>query len=329
MNRALSLKNKLSRSKNAILSLLVVLAMLLVALSSGTYARATLNGVKLWAFNIVPSVFPYFVLTALLTSLGSAAKLASRCAGLSRRLFGCGGMSAYAFFIAAVSGYPGGSKITAELYEKHLVSADDAYKMSGFCSLSSPLFIVGTAGAMLLKDRAAGFAILGAHFLSVLLTGMLLRGKKTRENAPPPPVPPAADNLLYEAVYGSVISLLVLGGIVTVCFVLIEMLENIGAFLLPVKFFTLLFGDETLARGFVYGLVECTTGIARAAESASPLRVPAAGFLLSFGGVSVMAQSAAFLKRAKIKTARFFLSKCLHAVFTFIFLFALSFLIPL
>ena len=90
MNRALSLKKRLSRSKNALLSLLVVLAMLLVALSSETYARATLNGVKLWAFNIVPSVFPYFVLTALLTSLGSAAKLASRCAGLSRRLFGCG-----------------------------------------------------------------------------------------------------------------------------------------------------------------------------------------------------------------------------------------------
>ena len=191
MNRALSLKKRLSRSKNAILSLLVVLAMLLVALSSGTYARATLNGVKLWAFNIVPSVFPYFVLTALLTSLGSAAKLASRCAGLSRRLFGCGGMSAYAFFIAAVSGYPGGSKITAELYEKHLVSADDAYKMSGFCSLSSPLFIVGTAGAMLLKDRAAGFAVLGAHFLSVSSSRECFCAERKRGKTPRrPPFPP-------------------------------------------------------------------------------------------------------------------------------------------
>lgn len=319
------------RHKNAILSLLVALAMALFAFSSETYAAATLDGIKLWAFNIVPSVFPYFVLTALLTALGSAARLAAKCAVLTRRLFGCGGLSGYAFFVAAVSGYPSGSKIAAELYVKGLVSYTDAYKMSGFCSLSSPLFILGTAGAMLLKDRAAGLAILCAHLFSVIFTGFLLRGKRqsAAESYRPLPATNSADNLLYEAVYDSVISLLVLGGIVTICFVLIRMLENCGAFFLPVKFFTLLFGEETLARGFVYGLVECTTGVGFAANSLSPLKIPAVGFLISFGGLSVMAQSLVFLKKAKIKTARFFLSKFLHAAFTFLILFSLSFLTPL
>ena len=110
---------------------------------------------------------------------------------------------------------------------------------------------------------------------------------------------------------------------------LIFLLENCGAFFLPVKFFTLLFGEETLARGFVYGLVECTTGVGFAANSLSPLKIPAVGFLISFGGLSVMAQSLVFLKKAKIKTARFFLSKFLHAAFTFLILFSLSFLTPL
>ncbi|PWM71601.1 MAG: hypothetical protein DBX59_08515 [Bacillota bacterium] len=325
------MKQAVLKHKNALFSLLAVLAMAIFALSSETYAAATLDGIKLWAFNIVPSVFPYFVLTALLTSLGSAARLASKCSALTKRLFGCGGMSGYAFFIAAVSGYPAGSKITAELYLKRLVSREDAYKMSGFCAAASPLFILGTTGAMLLKNRAAGLAILCAHLFSVLFTAFLLRGKrKTVDDAPPsPPAAGNADNMLYEAVYDSVISLLVLGGIVTVYFVLIRMLENCGAFYLPVRLFTLIFGEETLARGFVYGLVECTAGVSCAANSLSTLKIPAVGFLISFGGLSVMTQSLIFLKKAKIKTARFFLSKLLHAAFTFIILFFLTLLMPL
>ena len=329
MKQAVFVKNILLRYKNAVFSALIAAAMIVFALSSDTYAAATLDGIKLWAFNIVPSVFPYFVFTALLTSLDSAARIASRCSALTRRLFGCDGMSGYAFFIAAVSGYPGGSKITAELYAKNLVSYSDAYRMSGFCSMSSPLFILGTAGAMLLKNRAAGFAIFAAHFLSVLFTAFLLRGKRDNaENAVFVPKKTGADNLLYEAVYDSVISLLVLGGLVTLYFVLIRMLEQCGFFLLPVRLFTLLSGDETLARGFAYGLVECTTGIGYAASSLSPLKIPAVGFLISFGGISVMTQSLVFLKKAKMKTARFFLSKFLHAVFTFLILLFLTTVTP-
>lgn len=314
----------MSEHKNALLTLPVVLFMILFAVFSEKYARATLNGIKLWAFNILPSVFPYFVFTALLTSLGSAARLAARCGKVTKKIFGCGGMSGYAFFIAAVSGYPGGSKITAELYAKNLISEREAYKMSGFCSLSSPLFILGTVGGMILKDAAAGFALLAAHVGAVLLTAVILRGKKSANADTAVPVKThTADNLIYEAVYESVLSVLVLGGIVTIFFVAIEMLSDIGAFYLPERLFTLLFGDADLARGFAFGLVECTTGIFAAAQSSSPLLLPVIGFLLSFGGFSVMTQSCVFLKKAKIKTARFFLSKTLHAVITFAILFIL------
>ena len=321
----------LSRHKNAWLSIPVVVFMALFAVFSEKYARATLNGIKLWAFNILPSVFPYFVFTALLTSLGSAARLAARCGKVTKKLFGCGGMSGYAFFIAAVSGYPGGSKITAELYAKNLVTSEEAYKMSGFCSLSSPLFILGTVGGMILQNAAAGFALLGAHVLAVLATAVILRGKKSAATEEERPVVRAqsADNLIYEAVYESVISVLVLGGIVTVFFVAIEMLSDVGAFYLPEKLFTILFGDPALARGFAFGLVECTTGIYAAAQSSSPLLLPVIGFLLSFGGFSVMTQSCVFLKKAKIKTAWFFLSKTMHAVITFAILFILCSLTPL
>lgn len=309
----------LSKHKNGIFSALILLFMALFALSSEKYAAATLRGVKLWAFNILPSVFPYFVFTALLTSLGSAAFLAARATTFTRRAFGCGGMSGYGFFIAALSGYPGGSKITAELYAQNLITYNDAYKMSGFCSLSSPLFIVGTVGGMILKDAAAGFALLGAHLLSVLATAIILRGRYVESERRAPEIK-TPDNVIYNAVYDSVISILVLGGIVTVYFVLIEMLSDLGAFALPIRFFTLVFGDPVLAQGFAFGLVECTTGISAAAESSSFFLLPAIGFLISFGGLSVMTQSVVFLKKAKIKTARFFLSKILHAVFTFLFL---------
>ena len=73
------------------------------------------------------------------------------------------------------------------------------------------------------------------------------------------------------------------------------------------------FGEKATA--FVLGVFECTKGL----KVLSSFGINLGGFLLcaficGFGGISVIAQSLAYLKKAKIKTALFLAGKVFQAV---------------
>ena len=82
-----------------------------------------------------------------------------------------------------------------------------------------------------------------------------------------------------------------------------------------------------MAKAIASGLIECTGGLKLLAEGNYALSFPIACFICGFGGLSVICQSLAFLKKAKIKTAPFLFAKVLCAVINFClgFIFSLIF----
>ncbi|MBO5714163.1 MAG: hypothetical protein J6R83_01920, partial [Clostridia bacterium] len=67
------------------------------------------------------------------------------------------------------------------------------------------------------------------------------------------------------------------------------------------------------------GFFEITKGLKTVSNGGiTLLSLPVSAFICGFGGISVIAQSVAFLKKAKIKTAPFVLAKTLSAIFSFI-----------
>ena len=72
-SQALPAQRKAPRRKAAaaaLLSAAIVFLIVLLAVSPAHYAAACLEGVSLWAKAVLPSLFPFFILTALLTKLG-------------------------------------------------------------------------------------------------------------------------------------------------------------------------------------------------------------------------------------------------------------------
>jgi len=123
------------------------------------------------------------------------------------------------------------------------------------------------------------------------------------------------DNVLYESTYSAVISILVVGGLITIFYLLTEMLLSYGVLNPIINFFNLFIGDRAVAKGFTLGLIEYTRGLKQLASSGIDARgLSISAFLLGFSGLSIIAQSVAYLKKAKIKTAAFFLGKILSAV---------------
>ena len=234
------------------------------------------------------------------------------------RAFNLPGIVSYALFTSLVSGFPVGAKIVSDLKNNDLITETESVRASALCSTASPAFVICGIGAAFSSSRF-GIALFFTHFFSSIIIGIIFSfykrkekpAKKAREKAENRKT---ADNILYECAYSAVISVLVVGGIITVFYVVTELLSLIGALTPIVGALTALTGDESAAKGLVFGMFECTKGIyALKAAGATKTAFVLAAAIIGFGGLSVIFQSLAYLKSAKIKTAPFILSKILGA----------------
>lgn len=285
------------------------------------YSTATLNGIMLWATIILPSLFPYFFITFIFSSLKLTGKISSFLSPFTRVLFNVNGSVGYAFFMSLISGYPIGAKTVADLKEQGAISDTECIRASALCSTSSPMFLIGSVGSLMFKNSLFGMLLFLTHILSIILIGMIFSFYKKNDKPTKSKsllINNKIDNILYNGVYSSVISALIVGGIITVFYLLTEILLNLNLLSPIINLFALLTNDKDIAKSLVLGAFECTKGLTSLSlTEQNILTLPIASFICSFGGLSVIAQSLACLKKAKIKTAPFIFSKIISAVISF------------
>lgn len=224
--------------------------------------------------------------------------------------------------MSILSGYPVGAKIVCDLKEKGVISESESIRASALCSTSSPMFLIASVGSFMFNDIRLGLILFFSHLLSAISIGIIFSFYK-RKDAPKDASfvkNQKLDNLLYESAYSSVISILIVGAIITVFYILSNLLFSLNLLSPIIYLFRLVFNDFNIAKGVVFGLFECTQGL-KVLASYGLYALPLCASLCGFGGLSILMQSVAYLKKAKIKTAPFFISKIISAVLNFIFCF--------
>lgn len=322
----------------AVLSAAILLLLCLLLAAPTRYAEACMQGIALWAKAVLPSLFPFLILTGLLTRLGAAQKCADRLSPLTEKI-GLPGCAAYCLLVSLLSGYPVGSRTVAALYRGGAVTREQAQRMSVLCSTSGPMFLVGSVGGAMFGSAAAGAALLAAHLLAVIgvyLAWYFVKGRKKRDTAAkqasrPPSAQPAAgahiaapadtDGILAASVQSGVLTVLCVGGFIALFFVLAQALADLHA-LAPLEFLfsiPLAAADsEGAAAGLCAGLLEATQGCAAIAASGAPLALPLCAFLVTFGGGSILAQQLAFLSGAGVKAGTFIAVKAAQGLAAFL-----------
>ena len=301
----------------AALSAAILLLVVLLAAAPARYAAACLEGVSLWAKAVLPSLFPFFVLTALLTKLGAAETLAEKLSPLTRKCK-LPGVAAYCFLLSVLSGYPVGSRIIADLFRGGAITREQAARMSVLCSTSGPMFLVGSVGGAMFGSAAAGAILLAAHIAAVLLVCLAcVPFLKPLPEPPPKKTAASADNLLYESVHGAVVSILCVGGFIAAFSVFSLALSDLYI-LWPLEKFFGLFLPQPIAAGLCAGLSEATHGCALLAAGGGALALPAAAFCVTFGGACILCQQLGYLKSAGVKAAPFIGIKALQGLAAFL-----------
>ena len=289
--------------------------MVMLVVRPERYTLSTFNGIKIWAVTVLPSLFPFFFLTALLTRFCQLDKLSCRLSPATRFLYKSRGVFGFVQIMSFLSGYPVGVKMLADLSKKGVISSAQATKGATFCSTSGPLFIVGSVGYAMFGDKRCGFILLLSHYLSAILCGVAFRFLKNEES-------PACrslesgrekdENVLYESVYSSVISVAVVGGFIAVFYTLSQILTDLNVFAPLTALLTPVIGKGN-AEGVCLSLIECTFACKSFSSANTALSLPLAAGAISLGGLSVWCQSAIYLKAAGADFRVFSAAKLLQA----------------
>lgn len=152
------------------------------------------EGISLCTMTVIPSLFPYFVLTAMLTGCIGPTKVLAPLGKMCRIPPG----TEHLLLLSLLGGYPTGARSIRQAYENRQISLGQAKRMMGFCNHPGPAFLFGICGG-LFGGVWKAFVLWGAMILSVLFTAMLLPGKQDKRISPHSPAPVSFPQAVQQA----------------------------------------------------------------------------------------------------------------------------------
>lgn len=313
-------------SRGAIL-LALALSMFALIYYSDTSAAAAKEGLELCFNVIIPSLFPFFVMSSLVVELGFAEKLGRLFEPIMRPLFNVSGVCAAAFVLGFIGGYPVGAKTAITLYKNGSIGKAEAERLLSFCNNSGPAFIFGVVGAGIFSSSLVGLILYCAHMLASVIVGVLFRGwgKKGAKKSPVKKVRVAAvsySTAFTQSVTGSFSSMLNICAFVVLFTVIIKLLFAAGiiswlagvleTLLAPIGI------DQIWCERLLTGIIELTSGVWSLQSAAMRLgsAMAMAAFMLGWAGLSIHCQVLSFVSGSGLSVKSYIIGKLLHGVFS-------------
>ena len=269
-------------------------------------AQAARDALELCAQTVIPSLFPFFVLSSLLIACGASELLSELLSPLMRPLFGLSGAGAAALALGLCGGYPVGARAAAELVESGSLSQDEGERLLAFCNNAGPGFLLGVCGAGVFSSSRAGAALYLIHVAAALCTGLLICRAL-------PPVPPGksthktAKPMRFSTAFPAAVQNALTGCLNVSAFVVFfTVLARLLLHFLPVAFASL------LPCALLLGFLELTSGVLSLPCSRAGFLACAA--LLGWGGLSVHCQTLSVLAVSPLSARYYLKGKALQSL---------------
>ena len=273
-----------------------------VFISSPTkYMQSFFDGLTVWAYNVLPALFPFTVITTIALKIKPQTKHF-----VTKLLFGvsCDNV----FITSLLCGYPIGAKAIADSDADRAT----ATRMCAFCSSAGPIFMIATVGAKLLQNTAATVILITVHILSVIANGLVYRRKEKVELLDYGTGFKPQD--FGNTITNSALSIISVGGLIALFYMLSDMVKS----MLPSSV------SNSLAVSFAIGVLEMTNGVFGVCKLTDVATATVlSSTLLSLGGMCVFFQCYAFLGSKNIKAVDVIKMKLTQSAFATILSFIL------
>lgn len=247
----------------------------------------------IWANSIVPVLLPFFIFSDFIKKTGSLARLP---AGI------------YPVAVAFLSGYPMGAKATADFISSNKVSVNQGKHILSYSMVTGPAFILFTVGTFIGSTKAA-VLITFSHYTAALINGFFYGEKgpviNSRKDQEEQPIDILGN---FTAAIGDGFRSM---AIILAYLMMFTIAANIFEHL---NLFSVL--ESPVSSSFIKGIFEMTIGtnMVGMCDISVELKAVLSSFLVSFGGLSVIAQSVSMLSGCGISIGEIFKIKLTHGI---------------
>lgn len=304
---------------------------LMLALYAKETSKAARDAIYLCLDVVIPSLFPFFVLSRLTVPFLKN----FTCPGFLRRLVqALIGLPYYilpTIALGYLSGYPTGAKLARDMLDEGLLDSNQASRVIAVANNCSPLFIIGTVGAGLFKSIRIGFILLAVHWVSGLLAALILnrllkrdpydlkngtvvfQGSKIERKSDVTAIIPGA---IEDA---AILSVKVTGYIVLFA-VLSELMYKLGFFSLLGHLLSAILPESIAGSNLaavLRGIMEIASGssaIALTVDAPVIVQLSLVSLICGFAGFSVHTQVMGIMKGTGTRYCVFLLGKILHGI---------------
>jgi len=272
---------------------------LLLILDSKTALSGAREGMELCLKTVIPSLFPFFVLSVFLTD--TLSEDAGKQRGRLGKLLGLPAAAEPVLIPAFLGGYPVGAQCAAGLYRDRQLSKAAAERLLGFCSNAGPSFLFGMVSAFF-PEIGTVFALWLIHVAGAMLTAWTMVIPESARTLQKGQSTKPAEPVLSRAVRAM---------ISVCCWILL--FRSVTAFLQ--KWILWRFSPELQV--LLTGWLELANGCSELARRENhALRFVICSCILSSGGICVLLQTASVTEGLSLRF--YVLGKLRQTVFCFL-----------
>ena len=305
------IQNRKSTRSAITLGIISAIAFFLFLIRSDTAIDYMKKGLKLCATTVIPSLFPFMVISELVVFSGIGRLMGKLLSKPINLLLGVSENCACAFALGTVCGFPIGAKALCSLYDKEEISKKELERAMIFCNNPGSAFVISAVGVSLFGNKRIGILLYVAVILSALILGVgarIIFGRvPANEKTPLPKSVLISDegvNIFVRAVTGSALSMLSVCALVVFFSSLVgclgSLLSGVGA-------------SETVIAA-IAAFFELSSGVGISAELLSHQAVLLCASALGWSGLSVHLQIVSICSGRDVSLKPYFIVKALQSV---------------
>ncbi len=252
------------------------------------------QGIKICFNTVIPSLFPFAVLSSYIVKSDKFRFSAKILTVLARVIFHQPACTIPVILISMTGGFPLGLKGASDLYDEGLITQNQAQRLGFFCINAGPAFVISGVGALMLGNVKSGIIIYISLCISSVLLGIMSSffSKKGKSSSASEFSEMNRNYSLSDAVGEAIQSLM------NICAWII-LFSSVASCIRTLNL-------PDIAYNTVISLLEVTKGCTLLAGKTS---VPIIAGIIGFGGICVHFQVMNFLKKIGLKYVYFLVGR--------------------
>ena len=293
------------RILNILITAISIFVLIELLIQKSIIYSSIMYALNMWVNNLIPSLFPFFIISDILINYNITSYIPETIRALCKQLFNINDSMFIILVLSMIAGFPSNARNTRMLYEKGLISDNEANHILMFSHFANPVFILTTVAIFFFNNQQMGIVLLVIHYLSNFILGFLLRftvdyncSNLSNDN-----IHHNFGSIFTSAIKRAIDTTLTICGIVIVFLMLSTIIINY-------------FNFDVYNQMIIKGLFEITIGLEALGKLSIGLnyKLVIASMILAFGGISVHVQVLSQIADTKIKYQYFLIGRIYQMV---------------